>query len=92
MYSVYRDSYCNISATAPNDGIQGLHSKRDPQDLWETEVNLNLEGIPRELSSSGRKQQQSELGRKMRIQRCKLLDASFWERIVDDAPVNRRAW
>lgn len=29
---------------------------------------------------------------KQRIERCRILDVSFWERHVDDAPVNRRGW
>jgi hypothetical protein len=34
MHQVYRNSYCNISATAAKDGLQGLYAERDPQHLW----------------------------------------------------------
>lgn len=79
MHKIYRNSYCNISATAATDSKKGLFAKRKPHLLWEDEINLNTEEIPG--------YDPSEL-----IQRCKILDLSFWERNVDDAPVNRRAW
>jgi hypothetical protein len=89
MYSVYRNSYCNISATAASDSTKGLHCKRDPHNLWEDEINLNTEGIPRPLTGTVRKRR---LGPEALVERCRLQDASFWERKVDDAPVNKRAW
>ncbi|KAL5322577.1 hypothetical protein ACEPPN_010550 [Leptodophora sp. 'Broadleaf-Isolate-01'] len=79
MHLIYNNSYCNISATAASDSTKGLFLPREPHLLWEDEINLNTEGIPGYSSS--------EL-----IQRCKIVDLSFWERHVDDAPVNRRAW
>jgi hypothetical protein len=78
MHRVYKNSYCNISATAASDSTKGLFFKREPHHLWEDEINLNTEGIPG--------------GQGQPIQRCTILDLSFWERNVDDAPVNRRAW
>lgn len=89
MYSVYRNSYCNISATAAGDSTIGLHNKRDPQHLWEEEISLNTEGIPRPLTKASPKR---TLGLQALVKRCRLQDASFWDRHVDDAPVNRRAW
>ncbi|KAH7309279.1 heterokaryon incompatibility protein-domain-containing protein [Rhexocercosporidium sp. MPI-PUGE-AT-0058] len=79
MHLIYNNSYCNISATAATDSTKGLFLPREPHLLWEDEINLNTEGIPG-ISSD-------EL-----IQRCKIIDLSFWERNIDDAPVNRRAW
>jgi hypothetical protein len=79
MHEIYRNSYCNISATAATDSNKGLFADREPHLLWEDEINLNTEEIPG--------YDPSEL-----IQRCKILDLSFWEREVDEAPVNRRAW
>ncbi|KAL5373495.1 hypothetical protein DPSP01_012684 [Paraphaeosphaeria sporulosa] len=89
MYSVYRNSYCNISATAASDSTHGMHFSRDPHHLWEDEINLNTEGIPRPLDERIPKH---HLGLEPLIRRCKIQDASFWDRQVDDAPVNRRAW
>ncbi|KAE9381828.1 HET-domain-containing protein [Stipitochalara longipes BDJ] len=79
MHEIYRNSYCNISATAATDSNKGLFADREPQLLWEDEINLNTEEIPG--------YDPSDL-----IQRCKILDLSFWERNVDEAPVNKRAW
>jgi hypothetical protein len=78
MHLVYKNSYCNISATAVSNSTNGLFFKREPHHLWEDEINLNTEGIPG--------------GQGQPIQRYTILDLSFWERNVDDAPVNRRAW
>jgi hypothetical protein len=89
MYSVYRNSYCNISATAASDSSQGLHFARNPQHLWEDEINLNTEGIPRPLDERIPKR---FLGFEPLIRRCKIQDASFWDRQLDNAPINRRAW
>jgi Heterokaryon incompatibility protein (HET) len=89
MYSVYRNSYCNVSATAAVNSSEGLYFDRDPQYLWEDEINLNTEGIPRPMSESLRGRL---LGLEPLVRRCKIQDGSFWDREVDDAPVNRRAW
>lgn len=89
MYDVYRNAYCNISATNASNSSEGLFFSRDPQLLWENEVNLNTDGIPRPLTERAHK---SHLGLEPLIRRCTIHDASFWDREVDDAPVNRRAW
>lgn len=89
MYSVYRNSYCNLSATAAADSTYGMHFDRDPHHLWENEINLNTEGIPRSLDERPPKR---HLGSEQHIRRCRIQDTSFWDRQVDDAPVNRRAW
>jgi hypothetical protein len=81
MFQTYRNSYCNLSATAGTDSEKGLYFDRDPSLLWEDEINLNTEGVP------GQHPEHIP-----RIQRCKILDLAFWERSVDDAPVNKRAW
>ncbi|KAG9231789.1 heterokaryon incompatibility protein-domain-containing protein [Amylocarpus encephaloides] len=79
MYSIYKNSYCNISATASRDGSYGLYRNREPQTLWEEETIINISGIPGREESKG-------------IQRCSILDLSFWEKSVDEAPVNTRGW
>ncbi|CZR63271.1 uncharacterized protein PAC_13168 [Phialocephala subalpina] len=116
MYQIYYNSYCNISATAATDSEKGLFFRREPRELWEDDINLNVEGIPgkgqpwqQELMSNpldpsdpmpelpeeplsmsvGAIHGETE---KQRIERCRILDVSFWERHVDDAPVNRRGW
>ena len=89
MYDVYRNAYCNISATNASNSSEGLFFGRNPQLLWENEVNLNTDGIPRPMNERVHK---SHLGLEPLIRRCTIHDASFWDRKVDDAPVNRRAW
>jgi Heterokaryon incompatibility protein (HET) len=91
MYNVYRYSYCNISATAASNSHQGIYNKaeRNPQLLWEDEINLNIDGIPRSRSP---KKTNHEIGLEVPIRRCTIRDLSFWERKVDDASVNKRAW
>lgn len=82
MYEIYNYSYCNISATAATDSGKGLYHSREPQELWEDEINLNVEGIPAAPGETSR----------ANIQRCAVVDLSFWRRSVDEAPVNVRGW
>ncbi|KAF4632612.1 hypothetical protein G7Y89_g5514 [Cudoniella acicularis] len=86
MYQVYRNSYCNISATAAKDGSHGLYTERDPQHLWEEDVNFNTEDMLRVKKGEGPR------GNAALIQRCSITDPSLWARKVDAAPVNTRAW
>jgi hypothetical protein len=78
MHEVYMHSYCNISATAAVDSTKGLFFGRNPSTLWYDEVSVKLEDDIR--------------GNEGRYIRCKIFDLSFWEEIVDQAPVNRRSW
>jgi len=89
MYQIYRNSYCNISATASSNSFGGLYYSRDPHHLWEDEVNLNTMDMPK-AGSNRDFQSITSLG--MDVRRCTILDPNFWNRIVDGAPVNRRAW
>ncbi|CAG8952810.1 hypothetical protein HYFRA_00007522 [Hymenoscyphus fraxineus] len=79
MYEIYRNSYCNLSATAAIDGRQGMYRKRKPSQLWENETMLSSKGIPGLASSNS-------------VHRCTIMDLNFWEKNVDEAPVNRRGW
>ncbi|KAK4494316.1 hypothetical protein PRZ48_014614 [Zasmidium cellare] len=90
MFQIYANSYCNISATAAMDGTRGLFFPRDPQDLWEDEINLNTDGLLQEQ----RVQKQTKLPRGYTplVRRCEVFDLSFWDRLVESSPVNRRAW
>lgn len=91
MYQVYRNSYCNISATFAEDSHHGLYANRDPQHLWGEEVNLNTkELVPSEFRVRSGGGSLDNHG--ARIQRCRIVDPSHWERKVEAAPVNTRAW
>lgn len=79
MYEVHKNSFCNISATASFDGTQGMYRKREARELWENETMLSTEGIPGPEPSH-------------RVQKCTVIDLKFWEKTVDGAPVNTRAW
>lgn len=89
MYEIYRNSFCNLSATAASDSEQGLFFPRDPQHLWENEVSLNTKELSDPRSTTRPHQY---LGIEPLIKRCTIQDISFWDRTVEDAPVNRRAW
>lgn len=90
MYEVYANSFCNISATAAIDGTRGLFFPRDPQGLWEDEINLNTNGLLQEQHM----QRQSKLprGYSPLVRRCEVFDLAFWDRLVESSPVNRRGW
>ncbi|RDW63432.1 hypothetical protein BP6252_10977 [Coleophoma cylindrospora] len=88
MYQVYMNSYCNISATSAMDSSQGLYVERDPQHLWEENIDLNIKGLSRVKVDS--KDHAKDL--KVPIQRCSIMDPSLWNRKVESAPVNTRAW
>lgn len=77
MEKVYAYSYCNISATAAMDSGDGLFYPRDTTWKWHEVVTLNTKGI--------RKGPQPKIS-------CTIMDPFFWQRYVDDAPVNRRSW
>ncbi|KUI54263.1 hypothetical protein VP1G_01585 [Cytospora mali] len=87
MHQVYSRSFLNISATAAEHSHQGLHSKRNPKLLWEAEVNLNIEGLP---ESEPEKKKLDE--RRDYIRRCTLIDASYCEKLINQASVNKRGW
>jgi hypothetical protein len=90
MYQVYRNSYCNISATAAKNSSRGLYAERDPQHLWGEEVNFNTEDVLRVGADLQRSREPQ--GHEALIQRCNIVDPSLWQRKVDSAPVNTRAW
>jgi hypothetical protein len=80
MDKIYEESYLNISATASSNIDQGLFRSRDPEFLWEDEVNLYCNwgsSVGNVLDS---------------LTRCTIIDVSFWEDLVEQAPVNQRGW
>jgi len=90
MYEVYRNSYCNISATAGKNGSRGLYAERDPKHLWGEEVNLYMDDTL--TRGAGHKRKRDSPGLEALIQRCSVVDPSLWYRKVDAAPANTRAW
>jgi hypothetical protein len=86
MDKIYQKSFLNISATASVDGDQGLFRTRLPEYLWEDEINLNHVGT--NSIGADRRVEASE----DRLTRCTIMDVSFWDDLVDQAPVNRRGW
>jgi hypothetical protein len=80
MDKIYEKSYLNISATASSNSDQGLFRSRSPEFLWEDEVNL--------YCNWG-----SNVGNVLDpLRRCTIIDVSFWEDLVEQAPVNQRGW
>ncbi|EXJ59980.1 hypothetical protein A1O7_04128 [Cladophialophora yegresii CBS 114405] len=77
MEQVYANSYCNISATAAMDNSRGLYGQRDMDWKWIETVTLNTQHLQNNA--------EGKVG-------CTILDLSFWEKYVDNAPVNRRSW
>jgi hypothetical protein len=85
MDKIYRQSYLNISATAAVDGDQGMFFPRQPEYLWEDEINVNFPGT--NISGSV----QYGVGVE-HLTRCTLVDPSLWDDLVEKAPINRRGW
>ncbi len=90
MDKVYGESYLNISATAAENDDQGLFFGRSHELLWGDEINLDIGGIPGVIPDSvgSRKPWTDQAD----LRRCVILDASFWDDLVNDAPVNKRGW
>jgi hypothetical protein len=78
MDRVYAGSYLNISATASSNSNEGLFRSRSPEFLWGDEVLLKWGS--RDGSSLDS------------LTRCTINDVSFWEDLVEQAPVNQRGW
>ncbi|OAL07666.1 HET-domain-containing protein [Phaeosphaeriaceae sp. SRC1lsM3a] len=78
MDKVYARSYLNISATDSSNSDEGLFRTRFPEFLWGDEVLLKWG------SNDG---SQIDL-----LTRCTIIDVSFWEDLVAQAPVNQRGW
>jgi hypothetical protein len=96
MDQVYGNSYLNLSATASNNSEGGLYVTRAHELLWEDTTDLNTAGISG-LQRSKVIDTQAPVSRKSwtdppELRRCVVLDASFWDELVNEAPVNKRAW
>ncbi|RMZ89717.1 hypothetical protein DV736_g3055, partial [Chaetothyriales sp. CBS 134916] len=80
MEKVYAHSYCNISATAAVDSSYGLFNQRDTKYKWVENITLNVKDLG---GGNGATQERVV---------CAILDLYFWEKYVDNSPVNRRSW
>jgi hypothetical protein len=78
MDKVYAGSYLNISATDSSNSDEGLFRSRSPEFLWGDEIHLKWG------SKDG-----SSLDL---LTRCTIIDVSFWEDLIQQAPVNQRGW
>ncbi|KIW05752.1 uncharacterized protein PV09_03608 [Verruconis gallopava] len=99
MDRIYRYAYLNISATIAIDSDQGLFYQRNPEELWEDEVSLNVTDLitSKEIQWSATESIFSFPRGKTNsaddcILRCVIIDVTFWACLIEDAPVNRRAW
>ncbi|KAJ0110083.1 hypothetical protein J7T55_014886 [Diaporthe amygdali] len=106
MQKVYRNSFLNISATAAENSGDGLYSERYPQHLWEDVVSLDVDGLHKGTHLPLRTQSgfspnpavtrsaplDMEFTHLAKVRSCLLLDVSNWEKLVNQAPVNKRGW
>lgn len=106
MQKVYRNSFLNISATAAENSGDGLYSERYPQHLWEDVVSLDVDGLHKGTHFPLRAQSgflpnpavkksapsDMEFTHLAKVRSCLLLDVSNWEKLVNQAPVNKRGW
>lgn len=83
MQDVYQHATLNIAATAAQDGDIGVFHRRDPMAWALTRINVAWRFIPfDETFNVDFPRHQSYL--------CKR-EITFW-RVLDEAPLNRRAW
>ncbi|KAG6365005.1 hypothetical protein INS49_006611 [Diaporthe citri] len=106
MQRVYRNSFLNISATAAENSGEGLYSERYPQHLWEDVVSLDVDGLhkgtplplraqsgfPPKSAATDSASLDVEFTHLAKVRSCLLLDVSNWEKLVNQAPVNKRGW
>lgn len=97
MDRVYGSSFLNLSATSVTNDSAGLFVNREHRLLWEDDINLDTADIPKSVSVVGDTPpgQLLALGENSDIpelSRCVLLDASFWDSLIEEAPVNSRGW
>lgn len=106
MDKIYHQSYLNLSATIASDSSMGIFFPRDPKTLCEDEVILNVTDLARPENEvdeqRGWTRIKSHLGclifryRRAKLhslwKKCKVVDASFWDDLIERAPVNTRGW
>ena len=79
MGDIYSNSYCTISATGAEDGSMGLFLDRKPPPVPKSSlyISANTDG---------------QVDRKYEHTEAPNHDTKMWEREVDSAPLNQRAW
>jgi hypothetical protein len=80
MNKVYSHSYCNIAASAAEDGSQGLFFPRDPRDLQIVEVDLCVRDLKSDVDSD------------VEHIRYRIVNSHFWAQNVTESVLNTRAW
>jgi Heterokaryon incompatibility protein (HET) len=80
MCQVYKNSYCNISATGGRDDHQGLYNER---------IKHSAEGSPGVGPNPSNKDSQRA---EAVMQRRNIVDQPSWEQKVEAAPLNTKAW
>jgi hypothetical protein len=79
MGDIYSNSYCTISATGAEDGSMGLFLDHKPPPVAKSSlyISANWDGqVHRKYEYTGAPNQETKM----------------WEREVDSAPLNQRAW
>ncbi|KAF4538958.1 Heterokaryon incompatibility protein [Lasiodiplodia theobromae] len=92
MDKVYHESYLNISATSASNPAGGLFRSRNPDLLQEDEVKLNVQGLLELDEDEDEEREGSLKKRKKHVKKCSVVDVSLWDDLVEDAPLNKRAW
>ncbi|EUC44444.1 hypothetical protein COCMIDRAFT_27231 [Bipolaris oryzae ATCC 44560] len=85
MGNVYRKAFLNISATAAYDTKGGLFFDPCPELLRENNIDVYHPEHPYSTLENGIEKTDAYL-------RCSLIDTSAWDDLVENAPVNQRAW
>ncbi|KAH7383209.1 heterokaryon incompatibility protein-domain-containing protein [Pyrenochaeta sp. MPI-SDFR-AT-0127] len=76
MDKVYSHSHCNISASDAENSSEGLFRKHGPQTHVIDKVALCLKG----------------LNQVRQFAECTVIEYYFWQRNIEECPVNRRGW
>ncbi|UPX18738.1 uncharacterized protein EKO05_0009030 [Ascochyta rabiei] len=91
MDRVYGETFLNLSATASLNSNGGLFRNGDFEQLEETEISLNIEGLPQAYEKKDLPTCLLERKRQL-LRCCMVVDVSFWANEVDKGPVNTRGW
>ncbi|EUC35963.1 hypothetical protein COCCADRAFT_2851 [Bipolaris zeicola 26-R-13] len=85
MGNLYRKAFLNISATAAYDVKGGLFFEPCPELLRENNIDVYYPEDPDTTLENG-------VEKTNPYARCSLIDPSAWDDLVENAPVNQRAW
>jgi len=82
MASVYSNAFCNLAATASSDGSGGLFYPRHTNMAHYAVVKLDVPVLDEPNTGP----------RKSNAEDCIITVADQWERVIQDSPLNQRAW